>query len=469
MSSSNRKAGCALLVLCLATAITAHSQTYAEVATFKGPNGNAPYYVNLVQGLDGDLYGTTLSGGNNNCRGAGCGTVFKLTVTGIRTIYEFCSQANCTDGTSPYSGLTQDNHGNFYGTTWAGGANGGGTVFEITREGQLTTLYNFCSLPNCADGVNPYAGVIRASDGNLYGTTEVGGTKGNYGTVYKLTPERQLTTIASFDDGSNGEYPNSGMIQATDGNLYGTTLNTVYRVTLQGKFATIYYFGNLAGTYDYNTLMQGVDGKLYGTTADNPGGTCCGSIFEIDSSGQFNYLYYFDPHGADTPYGRLEQGTDGNFYGTTRFGPQSSDGTAYQFTPSGTLTVLYNFFQGGYKQGASLYGGLTQHTSGIFYGTTTIGGFNGDCCGTIYSIDMGLGPFVTFVQPMGRVGETGPILGQGFTGTTAVSLNGTPMSFKVVSDTYLTATVPSGATTGYVTVTTPSGVLKSNVPFQVIP
>ena len=145
--------------------------------------------MNLVQGLDGYLYGTTSAGGNNkNCYGGtgGCGTVFKLTPSGIKTIYNFCSQPDCTDGTVPYPGLSEGYDGNFYGTTSGGGANNdGGTIFKITPNGELTTLYSFCALPNCADGANPYAGVIQASDGSLYGTTPYGGTGGGYGTVYK--------------------------------------------------------------------------------------------------------------------------------------------------------------------------------------------------------------------------------------------------------------------------------------------
>jgi len=461
-----------LLMLFAAIAVPIHSQTFTKLVSFNGNNGYAPDYVNLVQGLDGYLYGTTSAGGNNkNCYGgtAGCGTVFKLTPSGIKTIYNFCSQPNCTDGAGPYSGLAEGYDGNFYGTTSYGGANNGGTVFRITPHGELTTLYSFCALQNCADGGSPYAGVMQASDGSLYGTTPYGGTGGGYGTVYKLTPKGELITLFSFNS-VNGNQPNNGLIQATDGNLYGTTLNTVFRVTLQGKLTTLYDFGSsLYGTYDYNTLMQGTDGNLYGTTADggcNNG--CRGTIFRIDAKGQFTTLYDFEgDQGPYTPYGRLVQATEGNFYGTSLFGQEASEGTVYEFSQTGAMTVLYNFND--YDDGVSPRGGLTQHTNGVLYGTTSTGGFQGDCCGTIYSMDLGLGPFITFVYSMGTVGQSGPILGQGFTGTTAVTFNGTPASFTVVSDTFIKATVPAGATTGYVSVSTPTGMLTSNVPFQVIP
>jgi len=176
------------------------------------------------------------------------------------------------------------------------------------------------------------------------------------------------------------------------------------------------------------------------------------------------------------PVAGLVQGTDGNFYGTTIVGGTGpcpgmltpGCGTVFRITPQGALTTVHSF-EG--TDGTAPAGGLMQATSGLFYGTASMGGLN-DCafgCGTLFSIDMGLGPFVTFVQAAGKVGRTGGILGQGFTGTTSVSLNGIPASFTVVSDTFIKAAVPAGATTGYVTVNTPSGPLTSNVPFRVIP
>lgn len=165
------------------------------------------------------------------------------------------------------------------------------------------------------------------------------------------------------------------------------------------------------------------------------------------------------------------QGTDGLFYGTTSAGgdlacnaPYNGCGTVFSITSAGAMTTLHIFEL---TDGLAPTGGLLQATNGAFYGTTDQGGTYDD--GTVFSLDMGLGPFVAFVHAAGRVGKTGGILGQGFTGTTSVSLNGTPASFTVVSDTFIRATVPAGATTGYVTVTTPTGVLISNVPFYVLP
>ena len=311
--------GALVLAIWLATAIASPAQTFTTLASFNGSNGRNPQ-ATLVQGRDGNLYGTAMIGGADKW-----GTVFKLTRAGkVTRLYNFCSQRNCADGKNGYAGLVQATDCNLYGTTQTGGASGYGTVFKITRAGKLTTLYSFCSQNICADGEEPFAGLVQATDGNFYGTTFYGGAiNGAGGTVFKITPAGKLTTLYSFCSQSkcaDGQQPHAGLVQATDGNLYGTT----------------------------------------------------------------------------------------------------SAGGAYKW-------------------------------------------------GTVFSLSTGLSPFVTFVRTSGKVGQTAQILGQGLTGTTAVSFNGTAASFVVHSDTYLTATIPSGASTGYVTVTTPSGTLKSKVRFRVIP
>jgi len=306
---------------------------------------------------------------------------------------------------------------------------GCGTVFRITPAGSLTTIYSFCSQPSCADGVQPVAGLIQGRDGNFYGTTFGGGTGNNEGTVFKITTAGTLTTLHSFD-GADGALPAGWLVQGTDGNFYGTTVtggaengSTIFKISPAGTLTTIYSF--------------------------------CGQPSCVDGDGV---------------YAGLVQGTDGNFYGTTLGGGANYDGTVFGITPGGSLTTLHAFdFTDGYLP----IGGLTQATSGSFYGTTASGGDpmcdGGHGCGTVFSLSTGFGPFVAFVNAAGKVGQTGSILGQGFTGTTVVSFNGIAASFTVKSDTFLEATVPPGATTGYVTVTTPSGTLTSNVPFQVIP
>src|ERR1022692_651545 len=218
---------CAALALCATTAIALPAQiaTLTTIHRFCSqsgcPDGAGPY-AGLVQAANGGLYGTTLVGGTNSA-----GTIFKITPGGtLTTLYSFCPQTNCTDGATPGAGLVQAANGDLYGTTYFGGTNGG-TVFKITPGGTLTTLYNFCSQTNCTDGTGPLAGLVQAANGDLYGTTYFGGTNG--GTVFKITPGGTLTTLYSFC--SQGVYPgctdglnpDAGLVQAANGDFYGTT------------------------------------------------------------------------------------------------------------------------------------------------------------------------------------------------------------------------------------------------------
>ena len=211
-------------------------------------DGEAPFRgAGLVQATDGNFYGTTPTAGAN----ASGGTVYKITPSGrLTTLYSFCSQSGCTDGAYPNGRLVQATDGNFYGITNGGGAVSSGTVFKITPSGALTTLYSFCAqLVNgvCADGSAPEAGLVQASDGDFYGTTSEGGAN-FYGTAFKITPGGALTTLYSFCAQSgctDGSGPDAGLVQATDGNFYGTTpgggannLGTVFKITPGGALTT---------------------------------------------------------------------------------------------------------------------------------------------------------------------------------------------------------------------------------------
>jgi uncharacterized repeat protein (TIGR03803 family) len=467
------------VALLSATVFPSRAQTFRTLLAFGGgSDGGRPTTESLVQGADGYFYGTTFSGGNQG------GTVFRITRGGtLTTLHEFCPTYYCTDGGSPAAGLIQVTDGNFYGTTSSGGTNGSGTVFKISPRGHLTTIYSFCAQNYCADGVGPEAPVVQATDGNFYGTTFTGGIDNDAcefgcGTVFKITPGGELTTLHSFCAQMNctdGDEPSAGLVQGTDGNFYGTTelggvnsVGTVFKIRSGGKLIALYSFCAKEkcsdGIEPLVGLLQAADGNFYGTTALG-GANDYGTIFKITPRGKLTTLHRFAgyPTEGERPYGPLVQGTDGNFYGTTTLGGANNYGTIFKITRRGTLTTLHDF---NFTDGAGVDGGLIQATDGSFYGTANSGGQG---YGTVFSLSTGLSPFVAFVRNFGKVGTKVEILGQGFEGTTAVSFNGTAADFEVVSNTYLTATVPPGATTGFVTVATPIRKLKSNKKFRVIP
>ncbi|HTU42121.1 MAG TPA: choice-of-anchor tandem repeat GloVer-containing protein [Candidatus Aquilonibacter sp.] len=508
LSSFRSRAALTIAALPLMLALTttaATAQTFTTLYSFNGTDGEYPQAA-LVLGTDGNLYGTTEGGGPK----APYGTVFKITPSGtLTTLYDFCSQRKCTDGEYPYAGLIQGTDGNFYGTTFEGGATGVqcdglacGTVFKITSEGTLTTLYSFCSQFNCPDGAQPQAGLVEGIDGNFYGTTSQLGANGG-GTVFKITPGGTLTTIRNLDP-PFGEGPMGALIQGSDGNFYGTAYNTgnpykdgagaVLKVTPDGALTTLYSFCSQSnctdGEYPEAGLVQGIDGNFYGTTAvggANDGSyPCnkagCGTVFKITSSGTLTTLYSFCPDGcengafSEVP---LVQGTDGSFYGITEEGGGVSScwsdslagcGTIFKITPSGTLTRIYSFCSQGactYANYPSADAGLIQSTDGNFYGTTRDGGAYND--GTVFRLSVGLGPFVETQTASGKVGAAIKILGTDLTGATSVTFNGIAATFTVRSGFLIIATVPDGANTGFVAVTTPNGTLTSNKEFQVRP
>jgi uncharacterized repeat protein (TIGR03803 family) len=305
-----------------------HPEWHADDATQLRRYGRQRPQRGARPGHQWDFYGTTWQGGS-----ASSGTVFKITPSGtLTTLFSFCAQSPCTDGQGP-NGLVQATNGDFYGTTYYGGANLAptnppvlaATVFQITSGGVLTTLHSFCSQPDCTDGLFPAAGLIQATDGNLYGTTSDGGSN-NYGTVFEITPSDTLTTLYSFRsqrDCPDGFGPAAPLVQDTNGNLYGTA-------------------------------------------------------------------------------------------------------------------------------------------SGGGAGLST-------CCGTVFRLSVDLGPFVETRSAFGKVEEVVEILGTDLTGATSVSFNGTAAAFTVIAPSLITATVPTGASTGTVQVVTPSGTLSSNVPFRVLP
>ena len=513
---------CVVALSCLTGAISLRAQTYRSLASFDPSIGQYPVSP-LVQGLNGNYYGVAIGGGSNFGCGWGssvdCGTFFEVTPAGKLTVlYNFCALANCADGGLPEPALALGPDGNFYGSTYTGGANnmyppcqfgaaGCGTIFKITPTGQLTTLYNLCSEFNCADGAYPDRLALGA-DGNFYGTTESGGIfngdagcPNGCGTVFKISPAGQFTSLYKFcsttdinGNCTDGIIPASGMIQATNGNFYGTTLyggtsgwGNIFQITPSGVLTSMYSFCSQTNCADgglapNEPFILGADGNLYSTTYSrgvNGGGT----FFRFTPKGQLTTLYSFCfslktpcPDGS-SPHGSLAQGSDGNFYGATYSGGNTSPalcggvgfgcGTLFQITPTGQLSTLYRFCPNSNCIAGAYAQGVMQGTNGVIYGATTYGGDSE--WGVIFGATNKLSPFVQALPNVGKTGRVIDILGNNLAGTTSVTFNGASASFQVVSNTYLKARVPSGATTGQIKVTTPTGTLTSNVAFQVLP
>jgi uncharacterized repeat protein (TIGR03803 family) len=405
------RAASILMVFFIATAVIGSAQTFTNLVNFDGQDGVNPQYGSLVQASNGNLYGTTVFGGTGSegCSGVGgwgCGTVFEMSTSGtLTTLYTFCSQMYCSDGVGPFAGVVQGKDGNFYGTTNSAGSDGSGTVFKLTSEGGLTTLYSFCSQSLCTDGSNPSAQLVQATNGNFYGTTTFGGAH-LAGTVFETTPAGKFTVLYTFcsrTDCSDGETSEGPLIQGKNGNLYGTTLlggaygaGTIFELTLAGKLTTLHSFSYKDGANPHTGLMQASNGAIYGTT--EAGGTRNnGTVFEISAAGKLKTLYNFceKTYCSDgaVPVATLTQGTNGNLFGTTSLGGANSRGTVFEITTAGKLTTLYSFCsQTDCSDGANPYGGVVQASDGTFYGTTYQGG-DISCnppygCGSIFSLSL---------------------------------------------------------------------------------
>ena len=364
--------------------VTAPGTTLTTLYSFAGTRTSGEFpYSPLIQASDGNFYGTTLAGGIYDY-----GTVFRVTTNG--TLITRHSFSYSGDGGFLYDGLVQGQDGNLFGTTPVGGAYGYGTVFRTTTNGALTTLASF----NNANGFYSVGGLVQGTDGNFYGTTEEGGSFG-YGNVFKVSPSGLLTNLFSFNY-TNGGYPLCALIQGADGNFYGTTegggatgWGTVFKITPSGQLTTLASFDGLDGGMPVAGLVQDADGSFYGTTYY--GGTSfSGSIFRMTPDGTLTNLYSFTG-GSDgsQPFGGLTLGTDGNFYGTTEDGGDYFDGTIFKIDHNGTLTTLATF--DGY-QGANPEAAPVEGTDGNFYGTTQLGGVNN--LGTVYRLSGSLPPAI---------------------------------------------------------------------------
>jgi len=401
-----RTTACAALALCALTTATVPAQTFTTLHSFCSeigdgcPDGQNPR-AGLVQTKDGDLYGTTEFGGAGV---AGIfGTIFKITPDGTLTTLQSLGGAN--EGIYPYAGLIQAASGDLYGTTSQGGVNAEGTVFQIGPTGSLTTVYAF----GLIHGSQPWAGLAQTANGDLYGTTNKGG-RYNYGTVFRITATGTLMTIHSFcSQGppcTDGAYPEAGVIPGADGALYGTTneggvkscpklgCGTIFKITPSGQLTTLHSFSWSDGGAPDAGLVQAPDGYFYGTTGD--GTTGGGTVFKITPAGVLTTLYTFcSVNGCEDGGGPngLIQAANGLLFGTTNGGGAHAGGTIFKITPSGALSTIYSFCsQSGCADGSAPVGALVQAGDGSFYGATFSGGTSRTCgsgCGTVFRLSVG--------------------------------------------------------------------------------
>ncbi len=452
-------------LLCAATAVSAQTVTTLYSFQDNALSGANPWYVTLVQGTNGNLYGTTYNGGVD-----GVGTVFSVNSAGAQKIaYSF--KAAVTDGANPTGGLTLATNGDFYGTTQQGGSVSQGVIFKMTQNGVIQILHNFNGF---IDGAFPWGPPIQATDGNFYGTTSGGGINGR-GIVYKMTPVGTVTTIYKFDV-NHGYYPIAPPTQGLDGLLYipvsqggAFYCGTILQMTTAGVINGAYSFPcGSGGSFPVGPLVQASNGNFYSTTQDG-GANGEGVVYQVTPSLAVTVLHSFGVNFGDGtfPSAGLILGTDGNYYGSTSSGGGNDDGTLFNSSTSGTYTGLYSFNNSANLSQSDPLSPPVQYTDGNFYGLTEFAGTAND--GTFYSLNMGLTPFVNTALFSAKRGETVTILGTHLKGTTQVTFNGEPAAFKVISDTNLIAMVPAGATTGAIEVTTPGGVLQGRKNFVIKP
>ncbi len=448
-----------------------------------GTEGQFPH-GQLVQGRDGNLYGTTSPG-------TVPAKAFRITPSGAYTVLHTFSP---TPGSLPpaLSTLMRGLDGNFYGTT-TNGNNPGGALFKMTPTGAVTILHHFGAVLN--DGYSIDNGILRptppvqTADGTLYGTTTSGG-QNSVGIVYKLTLAGNYSIIHHFvlslTDGSN---PSAPLVAGNDGNLYGTTTaggaptafsGTVFRITPAGIFKLLYGFNAFddGGHQPQAPLVKGTDGAFYGTTFGSSSLNQQGNIFKITPAGAYTNLHGLDffkgvAEGA-FPNAGLVQASDGIFYGATSRGGippglfADDAGVLFSITRLGSYDVAHIFAKA--IDGARPQYSLVQHTNGKLYGTTRFSktGINPAGNGSIFSFDSGARPFV-FAQPdTGKAGETVGLFGD-FTNVTNVTFNGIPAIATGTGNTFRIVTIPAGSATGLIKINKPAGSISGMTPFLVRP
>lgn len=387
--SSFRRTASILFTVFVALTTIASAQQLTVLHTFNSTDGQFPN-GGLVHASDGNLYGTTSSGGAH-----GFGTVFKITPSGkFTSIYNFAGGVN--DGAYPMSSVIRDSAGNIYGTTQSGGPadNLGGVVFKITSSGSESVLYTFTG---GADGGNPEADLIRDNSGNLYGTTAGGGDTNcngspftGCGVVFKLDPAGNETVLHTFEGGSDGATPWGGLVMDSSGNLYGTTASAgrynagqIFKINRSGRKTAVHDFDpglNMDGSTPRTGLTFAAGGILYGVAAnggDLSTSWCstlgCGTVFKVDTHNVVTTIHSFEgpPSDGDVPSGPVARDAAGNLYGVTADGGENFDaGVVYKLDPSGNETILHNFTQG--NDGWEPSGRLYVNSSGTVFGAASL-------------------------------------------------------------------------------------------------
>jgi uncharacterized repeat protein (TIGR03803 family) len=442
---------CALLMAFAAAPL--RSQTYQDLYDFNCNTGGCDPFDSgqLTQGADGNLYGTTEDGGSN-----GFGTIFMVTPSGAYTdLWQF----DGTNGASPIAGLTLASDGNFYGTTASGGK-GYGTVFRFTPPASFTVLHVF----NYTDGDTPESAPVEAKDGNLYGATYSG-------TTYRI--KLPAGTFKQLPNNTPG-FTVDPLLLASDGNLYGTTFNggpggsgpgTVFRMTTSGAIKVIHNFTGTGtdGAFPVSLLIQAADGNLYGTTHDG-GANNSGEVFKLTLAGSFTTLHSFDVYTGSFklnndgggPVAGLLAASDGNLYGANSLGGTLGNGTLFRITTGGSFTKLYDFGTE-FESGPQPLATLVRHTNGTYYGVAD--GSSSSGSGDFYSLTPTTKiPILIVEGPVWlKPGQPVEILGNNLNEVSTITFAGIQAQFQPGSNTYLVAEVPSAAVDGLIVATLATG------------
>ena len=450
-------------------AIPAQAQTFTTLYNFAPGGTDAQIFPagTMAQGRDGDFYGMTNYSGK--------GVIYKVSSTGAFTIlHELASSTlegqNC-------NGLRLGTDGNFYGTCFLGGTNDAGTFFKVTSTGTFTVMHNFGPNGTLTEGCSPLGTAIQGIDGSFYGTTYDCGARG-FGTVYKISLAGAYTQLYSFNLRPDVARPQGELLQGSDGNFWGTATGGgisgcggVFKMTPAGKETVVYSFDCTTGNTPVAGLIQGSDGNYYGTTkeSNNPYGT----IFKITSKGVQTVLHtYSDQTQGALPILPLTQGPDGLLYGiaTDCAGGGCAQAGLFDVTTAGVYNTLYLYPVYGDNANEYPLSPLLLSTDGTFYSTTQQGGLTTQV-GTFYSLSTKFAPFVSLVNiRSGKLGTQVGILGQGFSSSSVVKFGGTTATTTALTGTtFILATLPAGAHTGTVTVTTGATTLTSNTKFSVTP